>query len=114
MSENELEEKYRICTDTWQNLCDGRLSSCTYFAFAVNAGLISDDDTEWFDMNKMSDDILSKKMLIEFRCGFNLKGYTNWCRYCNGLEAYNTNYAPGAEQVKGHLDWDINNPTYLD
>lgn len=114
MTEDELKEKYRICTDTWQNLRNGRLCSCTYFAFAVNAGLISDDDAEWFDMGEMSDNILSKKMLIEFRCGFNLKGYTNWCRYCNGLEAFNTNYAPGAEQVKGRLEWDINNPTYLD
>lgn len=114
MPEDKLKRKYRICTDTWQNLRDGRLCSCTYFAFAVNAGLISDDDAEWFDMGAMSDDILSKKMLIEFRCGFNLKGYTNWCRYCNGLEAFNTNYAPAAEQVKGHLEWDINHPTYLD
>lgn len=114
MSEEALKEKYRICTDTWQNLRDGRLCSCTYFAFAANAGLISDDDTEWFDMGTMSDGILSKRMLIEFRCGFNSKGYSSWCRYCNGLESFNTHYAPAAQQVKGRLEWDADNPAYLD
>lgn len=114
LTEGELKKKYRACTFGVQNLRDGRLSSCTYFAFAVNAGLIPDDDTEWFDMGAMSDDILSKKKLVEFRSGFDLKGYTNWCRYCNGHYTINPPSAPAAEQVTGHLEWDINNPTYLD
>lgn len=114
LSGEELKEKYRACTNGCQNLRDGRLCSCTHHAFAVNAKLIPDDDNDWFDMGAMSDDALGKRALIEFRCGFNLKGYTSWCRYCNGLESINKNYAPAAEQVKGYLEWDINDPTYLD
>ena len=114
LTEVELRQKYRDCTIGVQNLRDGRLCSCTYHAFAVNADLVPDDVSDWLDMNEMTDDLLSKKILIEFRCGFNQKGYTTWCRYCNGVQTINKNYAPAAEQVKGHLDWDINNPTYLD
>ena len=114
LTEEGLKEKYRACTIGVQNLRDGRLCSCTYHAFAVNAGLIPDNISDWFDMSAMPDDLLSKKALIEFRCGFNQKGYTAWCRFCNGVQTINTNYAPAAEQVKGRLEWDINDPTYLD
>lgn len=113
LTEEGLKEKYRICTIGVQNLRDGRLCSCTYHAFAVNAGLIPDNTSDWFDLSTMPDDLLGKKTLIEFRCGFNQNGYTAWCRFCNGVQTINTNYAPAAEQVKGHLEWDINDPTYL-
>lgn len=114
LSVEQLQDKYRKCTLLFQNLRDGKLCSCTYFAFAVNAGLIPNNDSEWFDMTMMSNSSLDKKKLVEFRCGFNKKGYTEWCRYCNGLQKINNITAPAAEQVKGHLDWDIEHPTFLD
>lgn len=114
LSEAELQDKYRGCHIGVQNLREGKLSSCTYHAFAVNAGLIPDDAINWFDMAAMTDDILSKRALLEFRCGFNQKGYVDWCRYCNGHITVNHLTAPAAEQVKGHLNWEIDSPTFLD
>lgn len=113
MSEDGLKEKYCRCTLLFQNLRDGRLCSCTYQAFAVNAGLIEDDDSNWFDMSQMTGDIEDKKKLVEFRCGFNPKGYVDWCRYCNGLQKINQSKAPAAEQAKGRLEWDIASPVFL-
>lgn len=113
ISEDGLKEKYRKCTLLFQNLRDGKLCSCTYQAFAVNAGLIADDDSNWFDMSRMSGDLKDKKKLIEFRCGFNQKGYVDWCRYCNGLQKINQSKAPAAEQAKGRLEWDISSPGFL-
>lgn len=114
LGKEELQKKYRDCTIGVQNLRDGKLCSCTYHAFAVNAGLQEDDPDDWFDIGQMSDSLADKKKLVEFRCGFNKKGYTDWCRFCNGVQTINTHYAPAAEQVKGFLEWDKDNPTFLD
>lgn len=113
ISEDELKKKYRNCTLLFQNLRSGKLCSCTYQAFAVNAGLIVDDDSNWFDMSRMSGDLMDKKKLIEFRCGFNQKGYVDWCRYCNGLQKINQIKAPAAEQAKGKLEWNLEHPKFL-
>lgn len=109
-----LRNKYRCCHIGVQNLRDGKLSSCTYHAFAVNAGLIPDAPENWFDMSQMTQDILDKRKLIEFRFGFNQKGYVDWCRYCNGHITINPLLAPPAQQVKGHLEWQASSPTFLD
>lgn len=114
LSEVELQHKYRSCHIGVQNLRDGKLCSCTYHAFAVNAGLIPDASENWFDMAQMTDDILDKRKLVEFRFGFNQKGYVDWCQYCNGHITINSLRAPAARQAKGRLTWDRNNPTFLD
>lgn len=114
MSESELKRKYLKCRIGVQNLRDGKLCSCTYHAFAENAELINTMDDSWFDMNQMSNNILDKKKLIEFRIGFTTKGYVGWCKYCNGHLAINKLSGPAGEQAKGRLNWDINAPTFLD
>lgn len=114
LSEVELQRKYRKCHIGVQNLRNGKLCSCTYQAFAENAGLIPVIEDNWFDMAQMSENISDKRKLIEFRFGFNKKGYVDWCRYCNGHIAINKFYGPTGEQIKCRLDWDINSPTFLD
>jgi hypothetical protein len=109
-----LSDKYKKCFIGVQNLRDGKLCSCTYMAFAVNAGLLPDDPDDWFDLASMNSSDQDKKMLIEFRAGFNKKGYTEFCKYCNGLQTINAHTAPAAIQAKGKLTWDIDNPTYLE
>lgn len=114
LNDSELKIKYRQCHIGPQNLRNGLLCSCTYQAFAENAGLIPKSQDNWFDMTQMTDDIIDKRKLIEFRFGFNKKGYVDWCRYCNGHFTINTISGPAGEQVKGRLDWDISAPTFLD
>jgi hypothetical protein len=109
-----LQEKYRKCFIGVQNLRDGRLCSCTYMAFAVNAGLLPDNADDWFDIASMGTTDNDRKQLIEFRAGFNKKGYVDFCKYCNGLQTINNHTAPAAIQARGKLTWDINNPTYLE
>ncbi len=114
LNELELQRKYRCCRAGIQNLRDGKISSCAFFVFAENAGLINTSESDWFDMSTMHDDILDKRKLIEFRMGFNKKGYVEWCRYCNGHIAINDLSGPAGEQADGRLDWDINALTFLD
>lgn len=114
MTETQLQKKYLKCHAGIQCLRDGKLCSCAYFAFAENAGLISTSENDWFDLASMRDDILDKRKLIEFRIGFNKKGYVEWCRYCNGHFSINSLSGPAGEQAKGRLAWDINTPTFLD
>ena len=114
MNEIELQTKYRKCHIGVQNLKNGKLCSCTYQAFAENAGLIPNTEGNWFDINQISENTVDRRKLIEFRFGFNQKGYVDWCRYCNGHFTINTISGPAGEQVKGRLDWDISAPTFLD
>ena len=114
LTELELKKKYINCHAGIQNLRDGKICSCAFFVFAENAGLIKTSENDWFDLSAMRDDILDKRKLIEFRIGFNKKGYVEWCRYCNGHIAINDLSGPAGEQAKGRLDWDINAPTFLD
>ena len=114
MSEADLQKKYRNCHAGIQCIRDGKMHSCAYFSFAENAGLIKTSESDWFDLSAMRDDILDKRKLVEFRIGFNKKGYVEWCRYCNGHIAINDLSGPAGEQAKGQLDWDINAPTFLD
>ena len=39
-----------------------------------------------------------KKKLVEFRLGYNEKGYTNFCKKCMGFSPKNTNVRVPAEQ----------------
>ncbi|WP_300909163.1 radical SAM protein [uncultured Desulfovibrio sp.] len=114
LSEADLRKKYQQCHIGVQNLRNGQLCSCTYHAFAENAGLIPVAEDNWFDMAQMTASILDKRKLVEFRFGFNKKGYVDWCRYCNGHFTINTINGPVGEQARGRLDWDINAPTFLD
>ena len=51
--------------------------------FAETAGLVKQGDDEFFDLTSFTQE--KKKELVEFRLRFNKKGYTNFCRYCNGF-----------------------------
>lgn len=115
LDESGLVDKFTRCFPGFQNILDGKLCSCLFHSFAVNAGLIPDSADAWFDINKMSESELDKKALVEFRLGFNKKGYVDWCRYCNGhITTINTLVAPAAQQAEGHLEWDVDHPTFME
>lgn len=109
-----LKKKYASCHIGVQNYRDGRMASCTYHAFAVNADLVDDSEENWLDLSRLGNSDTDKKKLIEFRFGFNQKGFTDWCRYCNGHVTINHIQAPPAVQAKGKLHWDKANPTFLE
>jgi hypothetical protein len=115
-NEQYLTWKFGKCVDAFngQSLKNGHLYSCNYSRFAITAGIIYETDDDYFDLSCFDGTTESKKALVEFRLGYNNKGYIDFCKYCNGFPNSNKlKLSNGAEQAQGKLDWDINNPVYL-
>lgn len=108
----KLQEKYEKCGNPFMGLAQQRLNNCCYAGFADNAGLVKQDDDEFFNLTNFTPN--KKKELIEFRLRFNKKGYANFCRYCNGFPAINSSRVKPALQADGLIEWDINNPYATD
>ena len=86
------------CSQSWQELRDGRLYSCNYAAYATVAGIAGEQDAEeTFDLRNFTSD--KKKELIEFRLGYTEKGYTNFCKKCRGFTPENNEEVKPAVQV---------------
>ncbi len=88
-----------LCSQSWQELRDGKLYSCNYAAYATVAGIAGEQDVEEvFDLNKY--DRTKTKELVEFRLGYTSKGYTNFCRKCRGFTPDNNIEMVPAEQAE--------------
>ena len=93
-----LEKHRESCSQSWQELRDGKLYSCNYAAYATVAGIAGEQDLEEvYDLNTYNND--RKKELIEFRLGYTTKGYTNFCKKCRGFTPDNTELVEVARQV---------------
>lgn len=95
-SEEQLQQHFDECCQSWQELRDGKLYSCNYDAYATVAGINAKPDAEMFDLQNMQPE--QKKELVEFRLGYNAKGYTNFCKKCRGFVASNPYKCVPAEQ----------------
>lgn len=87
-SPEQLIDHFDNCCQSWQELRDGKLYSCNYDAYATVAGINEQQDDEIFDLKNYSLD--QKAKLVEFRLGYNKKGYTNFCKRCRGFSTANT------------------------
>ena len=75
-----------------------KLYNCNYAAYATVAGIAGEEDyEETYDLNSFSEDM--KKELIEFRLGYTVKGYTNFCMKCRGFTTENVTKVRPAVQV---------------
>lgn len=83
MDEWELQQYYTACAIPYQEYYNGRLYACNYAHFAEKAGLTYCDETEYLDFGKLND--ADKKKLIEFRLGYSVKGYVEFCKKCAGF-----------------------------
>ena len=101
-------ERYTKCGNPFMGLANQKLNSCCYAGFAETAGLVKQGDDEFFDLASFTQE--KKKELVEFRLRFNKKGYTNFCRYCNGFPAINPNRVKPAIQAESLMEWNINRP----
>lgn len=95
----ELLIKHRDdCSQSWQELRDGKLYSCNYAAYATVAGIAGEQNLEeTYDLNLF--DCSKKKELIKFRLGYTTKGYTNFCKKCRGFTSENSEEVVPAVQV---------------
>jgi organic radical activating enzyme len=107
-----LSDRFDKCIQVhYQDQKHGRIASCCYAAYALEAGLINESEDDYYDITNFSNSTQFRKELVEFRLGYTNKGYVEFCKYCNGFPAINPHIAKnGAEQVKGKLSWDSDNP----
>ena len=96
-SDEQLMNYFNKCANPWSNLRRQKISSCNYAHYAAKAGINSDYSDEYFDLTKITAD--NKKEFIEFRLGYNEKGYVNFCKKCAGFSTINTNIVEAGEQA---------------
>lgn len=86
------------CSQSWQELRDGKIYSCNYASYAQVAGLsMANESEESFDL--MNYDESRKKELIEFRLGYSNRGYTAFCKKCRGFTERNSEAVIPAVQI---------------
>lgn len=93
-----LQHHFDQCCQSWQELRDGKLYSCNYDAYATVAGINPPQDAEVYDLASFTSD--KRKELVEFRLGYNAKGYTNLCRHCMGFGPMNPHIVDPAVQAE--------------
>ena len=96
--DEQLEKHRSECSQSWQELRNGKLYSCNYAAYATVAGIAGEQDLEEvYDLRKYTRD--KAKELIEFRLGYTTKGYTNFCKKCRGFTVENSGREKPAVQI---------------
>ena len=96
-----MQAHFDACCQSWQELRGGKLYSCNYDAYATVAGINPPQDEEDSDLASFTPD--KKKELVEFRLGYNGKGYANLCRHCLGFGPMNQHKITPAVQAERGL-----------
>lgn len=103
-SDERLCKKFEGCHVPWQELKNGLLYSCNYASYAHVAGIIEEDKDGVFDLKEYTKS--QRKELMEFRMGYNKKGYVEFCKRCSGYIDMNPNKVMPAKQMeRGKLKW---------
>ena len=97
LSEEEMIKHRDSCSQSWEELRDGKIYSCNYAAYATVAGIAGEQDLEeTYNLEKFTPE--KKKELVEFRLGYTEKGYTNFCKKCRGFTPENSDEVEPALQ----------------
>jgi len=73
----------------------GKLYGCNYHAFAVEAGIAKEDESDYIYVDKAS-----KKEIFEFLLGYSDKCFVDYCKHCSGFLTINKNKIRPAEQAQ--------------
>lgn len=104
MTDSQLEEYFDRCNNPWHCFENGKMYSCNFSRFAMKAGIISEENNDFFDFRKITE---KKRMeLLEFMLGYTQKGYVDFCKKCAAWGPANKNIVPVAIQLGN--DEDIN------
>lgn len=102
LSDEQNTKRFDLCGSVFSEIRDGKIYACCYQGFAETAGIVKNyDKDDVFDLYNCN-----KKELIEFRLKYNNKGFSSFCKSCNGLPPLNKNYIKPALQTKGIIKWD--------
>lgn len=102
LSDEENTKRFDLCGSYFSEIRNGKIYSCCYNGFAETANIIDElDDGDTFNLEGN----INKKELVEFRLKYNKKGFTSFCKKCNGLPPLNSEYIKPAEQISGTITW---------
>ena len=87
---------FESCHEPWQELREGKLYSCNYASYAAVAGLVEENEEENFKLDTYTKNQM--KELMEFRLGYNTKGYVEFCKKCAGFVDINPYIVEPAKQ----------------
>lgn len=98
MTEEWLLKHREQCSQSWQELRNGKIYNCNYAAYATVAGIAGEEDAEEaYDLHMYNES--KRKELIEYRLGYSQKGYTNFCKKCRGFNTENNEEVKPAMQA---------------
>lgn len=94
----DLVEYFNNCAIPFRTNEYGKIYLCAYADFAIKAGIMEENENEFFDLNEeMTSD--KKKEFTEFVLGYSTLGYSQLCRRCYGWgDTVNHTVIPVAEQ----------------
>lgn len=95
-NEWRLIKHFESCHEPWQELREGKLYSCNYASYAAVAGLVEENEEENFKLDTYTKNQM--KELMEFRLGYNTKGYVEFCKKCAGFVDINPYIVDPAKQ----------------
>lgn len=102
LSDEENTKRFDLCGSVFSEIRNDKIYACCYQGFAETAGIIKNyDKDDTFDLSNCN-----KKELIEFRLKYNTKGFSSFCKSCNGLPPLNKDYIKPALQTKGIIEWE--------
>lgn len=102
LSDEENTKRFDLCGSVFSEIRNDKIYACCYQGFAETAGIIKNyDKDDTFDLYNCN-----KKELIEFRLKYNTKGFSSFCKSCNGLPPLNKDYIKPALQTKGIIEWE--------
>ncbi len=95
-SDRDLEIKFSACNLIYKSLHNKKLYVCNYTDYAVEAGIVEENDNDFLSLVGFSDE---KRMeLLEFMMGYSDRGYSELCKKCNGFATINTGSYEVAKQ----------------
>ncbi len=96
----DLKELFNKCGNPFSTIEDGRITACNYSLYARKAGLVVDDDSDYYDLRDYNPE--KKIELMEYRLRYNNKGYTSFCSKCAGwgIDINKNYYYPALQSTK--------------
>ena len=112
LSESELEEYKDDCNSFLHEFAEGRIYACCFQEYSYRAGFGDQSENDYIDISSTP-----KMEILEFRQGYTLKGYLDFCKTCRGMGKNVKNIAPAVQMPRMQTDINSdkleNNENYL-
>lgn len=97
VSEKDLISFFENCKAPFRGLYNNRVYFCHLETSAIRAGLYTDNENDYFDLNQKDKNI--KRKFLEFDFGYSANGAVSFCKVCRGCYPQNKLSVPSAKQM---------------